>query len=103
MKDKLDDLIERITKFRVERNWEGNLKDLAISTVLEASELLEIFQWVPEEKLDKFKNEEIENIKDEIADIFVYLIALCNKLNSDFYEMVINKLKKTAKKYPVDK
>lgn len=103
MKDKLEDLIERITKFRSERNWDGNLKDLAISTILEASELLEIFQWVPEEELDELRVDQIEDIKDELADVFVYLIAICNKLNIDFYEAVVNKIEKTAKRYPADK
>ncbi|MDN5337338.1 MAG: hypothetical protein PWQ20_408 [Thermotogaceae bacterium] len=102
MRDKLEDLIEKITKFRAERNWKGNLKDLAISTVLEASELLEIFQWIPESELDKLEDKKIEHIKDEIADIFIYLIALCNKLNSDFYGIVLNKLEKTAKRYPIN-
>jgi len=103
MKDKLEDLIEKITSFREERNWRGNPKDIAISTVLEAAELLEIFQWIPEKEISDLAAERIEQIKDEIADVFVYLIAICNSLNIDFYQAVLNKLEKTAKRYPAGK
>lgn len=69
--------------------------------MLEASELLEIFQWIPENDLEKLDDRKIEHIKDEIADVFIYLVAMCDKLKAEFYEVVLNKLEKTAKRYPV--
>ncbi len=68
IKDKsLEDLISLVVKFRDDRNWKQfhNAKDLAISISLEASELLENFQWKT--------SEDLNNIKDELADIYIYI------------------------------
>lgn len=93
-----DKTIERVRNFVEERNWQQFHTDvnLAKSIVLEASEVLELFQWSNE-----CTNE--EDLKDELADVLTYIIQLCDKNNYDMDEIINNKLDKTIKKYPVDK
>ncbi|AFM40931.1 putative pyrophosphatase [Desulfosporosinus acidiphilus SJ4] len=98
----MEDLINYILKFRDDRNWSQyhNPKDLAISLSLEASELLENFQWrTSEEAID----EKFEDIKDEIADVFIYLILLSDRLGIKLSPVVRDKLLKNEQKYPVSK
>ena len=95
-------LIEKIIKFRDDRNWSQyhNSKDLAISISLEANELLELFQWNSSEET---VNKNLNEIKDELADVLIYSILLSDKLDIDINQIVENKLDKNAKKYPVEK
>jgi NTP pyrophosphatase (non-canonical NTP hydrolase) len=97
-----DELIGEIIQFRDERNWEQfhNPKDLAISLSLEASELLENFQW---KTSDDAITENIENIKDEIADVVIYTMLLSHKLGINLEQAIKEKIQKNKKKYPVDK
>lgn len=95
----MQDLTDKINVFRDERNWRQyhNPKDLALSLSLEASELLENFQWVSaEEGAEKNR----ENIKDELADVFIYGLMMADDLDIDMNEAIIEKLKKNAVKYP---
>ena len=96
------DLIEKIIKFRDERNWDQfhNPKDLAISISLEAAELLETFQW---SGADLEKSDKLDNMKEEIADVLIYSILLAEKLNLDISEIIEHKLKKNGEKYQKDK
>ncbi|PAF37932.1 nucleotide pyrophosphohydrolase [Terribacillus saccharophilus] len=91
-----------VLNFRNERNWEQfhNSKDLAISLSLEASELLENFQWKSSEEAVK---ENKENIEDELADVLIYSLLLANDLKLDVDKIIKNKIQKNEKKYPVDK
>ncbi|PEZ83080.1 nucleotide pyrophosphohydrolase [Bacillus cereus] len=102
MKNNLMDLMLKITEFRDERNWKQfhNAKDLSISLSLEASELLENFQWKNNEEAIE---ENIENIKDELADVLIYSMLLANNLELDIEEIVKTKLEKNKNKYPVEK
>ncbi|WP_160725006.1 nucleotide pyrophosphohydrolase [Bacillus sp. USDA818B3_A] len=98
----MKEIQKKILSFRDERDWKKyhSEKDLAISISLEASELLENFQWkTSEEALAESR----ENIKDEIADIFIYLIQLADKMEINLEEEVARKLIKNAEKYPVKK
>ncbi len=95
----MKDLTEKVNAFRDERNWREfhNSKDLALSLSLEASELLENFQWISaEEGAEKNR----ENIKDELADVFIYGLMMADDLDIDMNEAIIEKLKKNAVKYP---
>lgn len=98
----MKELISDLIKFRDERNWKQfhNPKDLAISLSLEASELLENFQWKNSEEA---LLENMENIKDELADIIIYSMLLANDLELDVEDIVARKLEKNRKKYPIDK
>ena len=98
----MEELMKGIIQFRDERNWAQfhNPKDLAISLSLEASELLELFQWKGnEEVIDKKKAE----LSEEIADILMYSYILCYELRLDPMQIVKDKLKRNSEKYPIDK
>lgn len=97
-----DPLINEIVSFRDERNWKQfhNPKDLAISLSLEASELLENFQWKTSEE-GIIANR--ENIKDEIADVVIYALLMSNELGVNLEQAIKEKVCKNKQKYPVDK
>ena len=94
----MQDLIKKIIEFRDDRNWDQfhTPENLAKSIVIEAAELLENYQW-QNPKID------LENIKDEIADIFMYSLLFINKYNFDVEDIILRKLEKNSKKYPVSK
>ena len=93
-------LVQKIDDFRDKRNWRPhhNPKDLAISLSIEASELLEAFQWRTSEEAWK---ENQENIKEEIADVLIYALTLCSELNVDVEEIVVDKIRKNGEKYSI--
>lgn len=94
--------LKYILKFRDERDWEQfqSAKNLAISLSLEANEVLELFQWTKTGKLPKEKQQDIE---DEIADVYAYLLLLANATGVDLDKAFKAKMKKNEKKYPVEK
>ncbi|MDP5276165.1 nucleotide pyrophosphohydrolase [Chengkuizengella axinellae] len=98
----MEELKKTVINFRNERDWGKfhNAKDLAISLNLEAGELLENFQWKSSEEATETKNQEI---KEEIADVMIYLLLLCDKLDINLEDAVHSKLKMNAQKYPIDK
>ncbi len=93
-------IYEKVLQFRDERDWKQyhNGKDLAISISLEANELLENFQWKSSEEAIRDTK---QNIKEEMADILIYLVQMADKLEIDLEEEVFKKLEKNAVKYPV--
>ena len=94
--------IEQVLKFRDERNWKQfhNPKDLAISISLEAAELLEVFQWSVE---DVWCEDKKEKIREELADVLNYCILMADTCGLDMDEIIQEKVKKNAEKYPVEK
>lgn len=96
----MKNVYEKIMEFRDQRNWKQyhDEKDLAISISLEANELLENFQWKSSEEALATSR---QNIKEEMADVFIYLIQMADKMDVNLEEEVIRKLEKNAKKYPV--
>lgn len=100
-------LEEQVKKFVEKRKWGifHNPKDLAISLSIEVAELLENFQWKREEEIKKLlKNEEYKsNLAEEIADIFIYLIILSNKVGINLLEATFKKIEKNKEKYPIEK
>ena len=91
------ELIQKIKQFNKERDWDQfhSPDNLAKSISIEAGELLECFQWS--------ENYNIENVTDEMADVFVYLLDLANKLDIDLLEVTNKKMDKNIEKYPIDK
>ena len=89
--------IEALKAFVAERDWERfhTIPNLAKSVSIEAAELLERFQWS-----DDFNQAEVE---DELADVLTYCFLLAEKLGVSPEELIIQKLAKTANKYPVEK
>jgi NTP pyrophosphatase (non-canonical NTP hydrolase) len=99
MKSELELIISEIRKFRDDRDWQQfhDSKNLAISLNVEASELLEAFLWKNSEDAN------IEMVRDELADVFYNAFLLADNFGFDVKEIVLNKLKNNALKYPVDK
>lgn len=99
-------LEEEVFKFSGDREWDQfhSIKNLAMALSVESSELVEIFQWMKEEDSNKITSDTVKfpKVKDEIADIFIYLIRLSSKLNINLEEAVMDKMKKNIEKYPVD-
>ena len=96
----MNELIKEINQFRDVRGWRGNhdARSLAISISLEASELLECFQWrSAEESIAHDK----QAIVDEMADVFIYLLQFSDVLGEDLIEAAKAKMKKNAIKYPI--
>ena len=93
----MDELMQELIKFQTERDWEQfhTPENLAKSISIEAAELLEHFQWNNE-----YNKEEVV---DELADVINYCFLMAYALDVDVKEIVLNKMKKTAKKYPVEK
>lgn len=93
----------KIKKFVKERDWEQyhSPKNLSMSIAIEAAELMEIFQWITEEQSFKLSKKQRLELEDEIADIAVYLLNLCNVLDIDLSAAVSRKMIKNKKKYPV--
>jgi len=99
------ELQSKVVKFRDDRDWKQfhHPKDLAISLVLEASEVLEHFQWRNSGELEDYLNKEKSKVVEELADVFKYLLLLSHELDIDLIEATYNKMEKDAQKYPVDK
>ena len=98
MKD-LDEIIFKLKEFRDERDWAQfhNPKDLALALSIESGELLEQFLWKNAEDADTNK------VKEELADVFAYALLLSDKYGFDIKEMILEKIEKNAKKYPIEK
>ncbi len=98
-------LNQDITQFVTERDWDQfhSVKNLSMALNVESAELMEIFQWMPEEKSNAIKDDPklMVKVEDEVADIFVYLMRILNKTEIDLEKAVRNKMKKNADKYPV--
>lgn len=95
--------IDYVLSFSEERDWRQfhNPKDLALSLSLEASELLELFQWLGSEEAVK-KNR--DKMREELADILVYAIDFAEALGfEDLNSLIMDKMKKNAEKYPLEK
>ena len=98
----MKELMNRINQFRDERDWRKfhNEKDLAISISLEASELLELFQW---KKSEEVVEKSLQEIREELADVFIYSVMMADNLNLDVEEIIKSKLDLNEQKYPVEK
>jgi len=95
----LEELRQSIVKFTQERDWDQfhNGKDLALALSIETSELNEAFLWKDAEDVN------VEKVKEELADIFNYAILIADKYDLDIKQIVMDKLRRNAEKYPVDK
>lgn len=102
----MEDLQKKAIEFRNERDWKQfhNPKDMALSLVLEATEVLEHFQWkVTELEMSEYIKENKEEIGDELADVLFWVLTMSNDLGIDLKEAFARKIEKNIKKYPVEK
>lgn len=95
----LEELREAVVTFTQERDWDQfhNGKDLALALSIEAAELNEAFLWKKPEDVSP------EKVKEELADIVNYAILIADKYNLDIKQIVLDKIKRNAEKYPVSK
>ncbi len=98
-------LTTKIKKFRDARDWKQfhNHKDVALSLVLEAAEVLEHFQWKSPKEVEEHGKANKEELADELADVAMYLFELADNLKIDLSQAIAKKMKKNALKYPVYK
>ena len=101
----IKELTEKIKKFRDDRDWMQfhNHKDMALSLVLEAAEVMEHFQWKSQQEIDEYAKTHKEHIGEELADVAAYLFELADNLGIDLGKALEDKLKKNDEKYPVEK
>lgn len=101
----IDKMTKKIRKFRDDRDWMQfhDPKNMSISLMLEAAELLEHFQWKNKKEVEKYVKENKSEIKDEIADVAMYLFELADNLGINLIKAMEKKLEKNIKKYPVEK
>jgi dCTP diphosphatase len=94
----------QLKKFAIERDWEQfhTPKNLAMALSVEASELVEIFQWLKPEESNSPDQKQIESINDEVADIAMYLLRFCSVLEIDLESAIKSKLERNAEKYPIN-
>ena len=98
-------LRDRLKAFARERDWEQfhSPKNLAMALIVEAAELLEHFQWLTPEQSESLSGDKRREVELEMADIFIYLMRMCERLDVDLLEVVEDKIKLNDEKYPADK
>lgn len=96
-----------VSRFIQERDWDQfhSIKNLSMALSVEASELVEIFQWMKESDSNEVPNNSKlkAKLEEEVADIFIYLMRIAIKSGVDIEEVVLRKIEKNSAKYPVEK
>lgn len=101
----LEELKARVRAFVAERDWERfhSPKNLAMALSVEASELVELFQWLSEDESTALDDAQRRRVAEELADVLWYLVRLSDRLDIDLLEAAGRKLAENAKKYPAEK
>jgi NTP pyrophosphatase (non-canonical NTP hydrolase) len=101
----LTELRDTLREFAAQRDWDQfhSPKNLASALSVEASELLEIFQWLTEDQSRHLTPDQLADAREEMADVLNYLVRLADKLDVDLLEAAREKIAKNAIKYPVEK
>ena len=104
-RDRLLELRDTLRAFAVSRDWNQfhSPKNLAIALSVEAAELLEHFQWLSDEDSTSLPPKQQTKVREELADVLLYLIRLADKLNVDLGDAAVEKIDINAEKYPVEK
>jgi NTP pyrophosphatase (non-canonical NTP hydrolase) len=107
MGNDLDRLTERLVAFRDAREWRRfhSLKNLMVSLNLEASEVLELAQWVDDTELEARLDHSgfRERLGEECADVFLYLLMICERAGIDLVAAADRKIDRNGRKYPAEK
>jgi NTP pyrophosphatase (non-canonical NTP hydrolase) len=103
--DQLSELRTRLRRFVDERDWDQfhSPKNLSMALIAEAAELLEHFQWLTPEESLAVPEQTREEVAMEVADVLLFLLRLCDKLDIDPVQAGLRKLELNALKYPVEK
>ncbi len=101
----IKNLTKRIIVFRDARDWKQfhNPKDVALSLVLEATEVMEHFQWKNKDEMEKYVKENKTAIGEELADVLYWILLMSHDLNIDVLDALEKKIKINEDKYPVEK
>ena|SRR3989339_984624 len=102
--DELKELQIKLAEFAEERDWPQfhSPKNLSMALSIEASELMELFLWETTEESFHVKNHAAASLKEELADVFLYLLRLSSILEIDLIEAASEKIKINSEKYPVN-
>jgi len=105
MSEALRALQQRVAAFAAARDWEPfhSPKNLAMALSVEAAELVEEFQWLTEEQSRALDAERRERVRLELADVFIYLLRIADKLGVDLVGAANDKIVLNEKKYPADR
>jgi NTP pyrophosphatase (non-canonical NTP hydrolase) len=97
-------LRDRLREFARERDWEQfhSPKNISMALIVEAAELVEHFQWLTGKQSYELPPEKLREVEEEVADIFIYLVRLSDRLGVDMLDAAWRKIEKNAKKYPAD-
>jgi len=100
----IEQLHQQLRKFAADRDWAQfhSPKNLAMALSVEAGELLEHFQWLTAEQSEKLSESDLAKVRLEMADVFLYLVSLSDKLGVDLMAAAFEKIELNAKKYPVE-
>jgi dCTP diphosphatase len=101
----LNDLQQRLLTFAKERDWEQfhAPKNLAMALAVEASELMEHFQWLSEAQSEALSDDKRKEVGYELADVFIFTMRLAERLGVDLPQLVEEKIKINEEKYPAEK
>ncbi|HZV83121.1 MAG TPA: nucleotide pyrophosphohydrolase [Geobacteraceae bacterium] len=103
--DSIEVLRDRLREFAAERDWDKfhTPKNLSMALIGEAAELVEHFQWVEGDKSHLLDEKVRPSVEEELADIFIYLVRISDKLGIDLYGAAERKIAINARKYPAEK
>ena len=98
-------LLFKLREFSKERDWDQfhSPKNLAMALSVEVGEIVEIFQWLTQDESRSLPSEKIEQVKEEIADVMIFLTNLADKLGINPIEAAKEKIEVNKKKYPIEK
>lgn len=101
----MDGLLEKIRRFRAERDWDQfhSPKNLAMALMVETAELAEHFQWLSQQQSRELPEPKRREIKEELGDVFIYLLNLADKLDIDLREAAHEKIEINSRKYPAER
>lgn len=105
VENSLPALREALRRFAAERDWDQfhTPKNLAAALSVEAAELLEHFQWLTAEQSANLTAEKLAQVRAEMADVLLYLVRLADKLDVDLLAAAVDKMRRNAEKYPVER
>lgn len=97
-------LRDKLRAFAAERDWEQfhSPKNLSMALMVEVAELMEHFQWLTEAQSSELPPNKQQEVREELADILLYLVRLSDKLGVDLEAAALEKLEKNAAKYPAE-
>lgn len=105
MSTELESLKLKLREFAKERDWDQfhSPKNFSMALIVECAELVEHFQWLTDDQSKNLPADTLEEVRLEMADIFLYLMRLADKLDVDLIDAANDKIKLNAEKYPVEK